>query len=98
MAGKKLKQTATQRLKMGLKKLKRSKAKEEEEEPNLKRTLFFLNLPAWLNHSEDILHIFRQVSDQCLPLDVELVNKERHSFRFVTLIDLLDLIHRNGHK
>jgi len=64
MAGNKLKQTAatrtisTKRPKMDPRRLKRSKAKKEEE-PNLKRTLFFLNVPAWLNHFNDILDIFR---------------------------------------
>ena len=97
MAGNNFQQTAaTATGTVSTQRLKRSKAKKEE--PNLKRTLFVLNLPAWLNHSEDILHIFRQVSDQCLPSVIELVNKERHTFRFDTLIDLVELIHRNGHK
>jgi len=60
--GNKLKQmtgtVSTKRLKMGCRRLRRSKAKKKEE-PNLKRTLFFLNVPDWLNQFEDILDIFR---------------------------------------
>ena len=81
MAGNKLKQTVAIRTKfygpkMGLSRLKRSKAKNSNS--NLKRTLFFLNVPAWFNHFDDILDIFRPVSDECVPFLIELYNKARH--------------------
>ena len=80
MAGNKPKQTvatrtiSTKRPKMEQRRLKKSKAKNS----NLKRTLFFLNVPAWFNHFDDILDIFRPVSDECVPFLIELYNKARH--------------------